>query len=161
MNFLLLLSIAGYGVKAFDPLDTKAARAATAKYLKNMQKYHGFTPEETLRAYNWGPGNVINYNKGNPKDIPAEALNYPGKILGFENVEGVNVPYEMPVPTPRPREDMSQDPGMWDQFKALFKENGGDAILRDNPEVLLLIILQVYMMYLILMLYLRLNQVDM
>ena len=130
---------AGYGVKPFDPLDTKAARAATAKYLKNMQKHHGFTPEETLRAYNWGPGNVINYNKGKRKDIPAEALNYPGKILGFENVEGVNVPYEMPVPTPRPRENMAEDPGMWDQFKALFKQDGGpiyqDAILRNYPPV--------------------------
>jgi len=93
---------AGYGVKAFDPLDAKAARAATKQYLQNMQKYHGFTPEETLRAYNWGPGNVINYNKGKRKDIPAEALNYPGKILGFDNVEGVNVPYDMPVPTVRP-----------------------------------------------------------
>ena len=66
---------AGYGVKPFDPKDPKAARAATRKYLQNMQKYHGFTPEETLRAYNWGPGNVINYNKGKRKDIPDEALN--------------------------------------------------------------------------------------
>ena len=93
---------AGYGVKPFDPLDEKAARMATAQYLKNMQKHHGFTPEETLRAYNWGPGNVINYNKGKRKDIPAEALNYPGKILGVENIEGVPVHGEMPLPTPRP-----------------------------------------------------------
>ena len=93
---------AGYGVKSFDPLNEKAARKATAQYLKNMQKYHGFTPEETLRAYNWGPGNVINYNKGKRKDIPAEALNYPGKILGVENIEGVPVHGEMPLPTPRP-----------------------------------------------------------
>ena len=116
---------AGYGVKPFDPKDPKAARAATKKYLENMQKHHGFTPEETLRAYNWGPGNVINYNKGKRKDIPAEALNYPGKILGFDKVEGVPVHGEMPVPTPRPREDMSEAPGYWDQFKALFKQEGG------------------------------------
>ena len=93
---------AGYGVKAFDPKDEKAARKATAQYLKNMQKHHGFTPEETLRAYNWGPGNVIKHKKGKRKDIPAEALNYPGKILGFDKVEGVPAPKGMPVPTARP-----------------------------------------------------------
>ena len=93
---------AGYGVKAFDPLDEVAARKATAQYLKNMQKHHGFTPEETLRAYNWGPGNVLKHKKGTRKDIPDEALNYPGKILGFDKVEGVPAPADMPTPTARP-----------------------------------------------------------
>ena len=93
---------AGYGVKAFDPKNEKEARAATAKYLKNMQKHHGFTPEETLRAYNWGPGNVIKHKKGTRKDIPDEALNYPGKILGIENTQGVPAPAGMPVPIARP-----------------------------------------------------------
>ena len=97
---------AGYGVEAFDPLDDDAARKATAKYLRNMQKYHGFTPEETLRAYNWGPGNVLKHKKGTRKDIPDEALNYPGKILGFDKVEGVPAPEGMPVPTPRPSRDI-------------------------------------------------------
>ena len=83
---------AGYGVKPFNPKDPKAARAATKKYLENMAKYHGFTPEEALRAYNWGPGNVLNYNKGKRTDIPDEALNYPGKILGIENTQGVTPP---------------------------------------------------------------------
>lgn len=94
---------AGYGVKAFDPKDEKAARAATKMYLENMAKYHGFTPEEALRAYNWGPGNVLKHKAGKRKDIPAEALNYPGKILGFDKVEGVPAPEGMPVPTPRPQ----------------------------------------------------------
>ena len=93
---------AGYGVKAFDPKDEKAARAATAKYLRNMQKHHGFTPEETLRAYNWGPGNVLKHKKGKRKDIPAEALNYPGKILGWDKIEGVPAPADMPLPKARP-----------------------------------------------------------
>ena len=93
---------AGYGVKAFDPLDPKAARKATAQYLKNMQKYHGFTPEETLRAYNWGPGNVLKHKAGKRKDIPDEALNYAGKILGYDKIEGVPAPEGMPVPTARP-----------------------------------------------------------
>ena len=97
---------AGYGVEAFDPKDEKAARAATAKYLRNMQKHHGFTPEETLRAYNWGPGNVINYNKGKRKDIPDEALNYPRKILGVENTQGVRPPGDVPSPVARPGQDV-------------------------------------------------------
>ena len=92
----------GYGVKAFDPKDKEAARKATKEYLKGMQKYHGFSPEETLRAYNWGPGNVIKHKKGTRKDIPDEALNYPGKILGIENTVGVPAPEGMPVPIARP-----------------------------------------------------------
>ena len=104
---------AGYGVKAFNPKDEKAARAATAKYLRNMQKYHGFTPEETLRAYNWGPGNVINFNKGKRKDIPDEALNYPGKILGAENIQGVTPPPgeapSLPVARPGQQYDRLSD----------------------------------------------------
>ena len=128
---------AGYGVKPFDPKDPKAARAATRKYLQNMQKYHGFTPEETLRAYNWGPGNVINYNKGKRKDIPDEALNYPRKILGVENTQGVTAPEgsptappprpgrEIPVPTARPE----QEGNWWDSIKgALGYQAGGDVI---------------------------------
>ena len=115
---------AGYGVKPFDPLDPKAARKATAQYLKNMQKYHKFTPEETLRAYNWGPGNVIKHKKGTRKDIPDEALNYPGKILGFDKVEGVPAPAGMPIPMPRPPREMppmptprpKQESGGWKDF---------------------------------------------
>ena len=101
---------AGYGVKPFNPKDPKAARAATKKYLENMQKYHGFTPEETLRAYNWGPGNVINYNKGKRTDIPDEALNYPGKILGIENTQGVTPPpgEAPPAPVARPGEQFDR-----------------------------------------------------
>ena len=138
---------AGYGVKAFNPKDEKAARAATAKYLRNMQKYHGFTPEETLRAYNWGPGNVLNFNKGKRKDIPDEALNYPGKILGIENTQGVTPPpgeapalpvarpgqqydrlsdipkqdlhrYVQPGPTPRPVEQPTPRPDFNPQLTA-------------------------------------------
>ena len=92
---------AGYGVKPFDPKDEKAARAATKEYLINMQKHHGFTPEETLRAYNWGPRNVVNFNSGKRKDIPNEALNYPEKILGKGNTQGIIVP-NAPVPKARP-----------------------------------------------------------
>ena len=94
---------AGYNVKPFDPLDEKAARAATKKYLQNMQAHHGFTKEETLRAYNWGPGNVIKHKKGIRKDIPDEAFNYAGKILGSEGLPTVSGP-DVPQPIARPPE---------------------------------------------------------
>ena len=112
-----------------------------------MQKYHGFTPEETLRAYNWGPGNVINYNKGKRKDIPDEALNYPGKILGFDKVEGVDVPYDMPVPTPRPFQNGGDvaNPNIVPEIKtgghAMFGGDqnlgGGVHPLATSPEALI------------------------
>ena len=113
--------------------DEKAARKATKEYLENMADHHGFTPEEALRAYNWGPGNVINYRKGKRKDIPSEALNYPGKILGIENTQGVTPPpgeepplpiarpdsiagEEQAIPTPRP-ENLGEEPGVMDFLK--------------------------------------------
>ena len=143
---------AGYGVKAFDPLDEKASRKATAQYLKNMQKHHGFTPEETLRAYNWGPGNVLKYNRGTRKDIPDEALNYPGKILGVENIQGVTPHGEVPsappsrpapnIPTPTPKPaSVNSEANWWDKFtEALGFDEGGDvpsnvvAPLTDVPK---------------------------
>ena len=138
---------AGYGVKAFDPKDPKAARAATAKYLKNMQKHHGFTPEETLRAYNWGPGNVLNYNKGKRKDIPAEALNYPRKILGADNplFQGVtpNETNSVPLPTARPSREIATptpkpasvnaDASWWDKTKEALGFEGGGHVRNPFP----------------------------
>ena len=138
---------AGYGVKAFDPKDPKAARAATAKYLKNMQKHHGFTPEETLRAYNWGPGNVLNYNRGKRKDIPAEALNYPRKILGVDNplFQGVtpNETNSVPVPTARPSREVAvptpkpasvnADASWWDKTKEALGFEGGGHVRNPFP----------------------------
>ena len=127
---------AGYGIKAFDPKDEKSARAATKQYLENMAKYHDFTPEEALRAYNWGPGNVLKYKKGKRKDIPSEALNYPGKILGIENTQGVTPPpgteppmpqprpgQEIPTPTPRPGEE-----NWWDKLTGSLGFEGGGMV---------------------------------
>ena len=110
-----------------------------------MAAHHGFTPEETLRAYNWGPGNVLKYRKGARKDIPDEALNYPGKILGIENTEGVAPPpgEEPPLPTtrpdsiageeqalPTPRPEQSEGDGVMDFLKkyvlgAKYQMTGG------------------------------------
>ena len=70
----------GYGVQPFDPRDPEAARAATSQYLKGMQDHHGFTEEEALLAYNWGPGNVLKFRSGERKDIPDEARAYASKV---------------------------------------------------------------------------------
>jgi len=76
----------GYGVKkGFDPMDPVEARAAAKQYLIGMQKEHGFTPAQTLQAYNWGPGNMVNYirtgGESNPNNsIPAETTDYLTKI---------------------------------------------------------------------------------
>ncbi len=141
---------AGYGVESFDPKDEKKARAATAKYLKNMQKHHGFTPEETLRAYNWGPGNVINHKKGKRKDIPDEALNYAGKILGAENIKGVTpqgddvmqaLPTarpgrEVPMPVARPEQEQGLLSSLWDMIKGpKFKADGGAIYAADGDPI--------------------------
>ena len=139
---------AGYGVKAFDPLDPKAARAATAKYLRNMQKYHGFTPEETLQAYNWGPGNVLKHKRGQRKDVPKEAQEYAGKIykqleaqrppeaLPTPRPEGVGIPQALPTPRPEPQAELSG----WQQFankyllgdKTKYSMGGGPVYLSSR-----------------------------
>ena len=127
---------AGYGVKPFNPKDPKAARAATKKYLENMQKHHGFTPEETLRAYNWGPGNVLNFNRGKRKDIPDEALNYPGKILGIENTQGVTPPPgEAPaLPTSRPGQQYDRLSDIPKQDLPRYVEPAGENIPTPTPR---------------------------
>ena len=147
---------AGYGVKAFDPKDPKAARAATAKYLRNMQKYHGFTPKETLQAYNWGPGNVINFKKGKRKDIPDEAKMYPGKIWdaihGPSEMDGTpilptpapnrNVPLPEARPEARPEVSAKEELPEWKSFlnkyvlgeKTQFKMDGGAVHLTGGGQ---------------------------
>ena len=73
----------GYGVKPFDPMDPKQARKAAKDYLLGMQKHHNFTPEETLQAYNWGPGNMKKYVRGDIKTMPTETSQYVGKFDQF------------------------------------------------------------------------------
>jgi len=76
----------GYGVKkGFDPMDPVESRAAAKQYLIGMQKKHGFTPAQTLQAYNWGPTKMAKYIKdggaSNPNNfIPEETTNYLTKI---------------------------------------------------------------------------------
>ena len=77
----------GYGVDKFDPKNPEEARKAAAQYLSGMQEHHGWTPEQTLQAYNWGPGNMKKYlsNSGLDTDItmPDETSNYVGKFSQF------------------------------------------------------------------------------
>tara|TARA_R110000772_G_scaffold159876_1_gene271066 strand:+ start:78 stop:833 length:756 start_codon:yes stop_codon:yes gene_type:complete len=72
----------GYGVPSFDPKDPAQARNAAAKFLSGMQKHHNWTPEQTLQAYNWGPGNMKQYLAGT-KDMPTETSDYVSKFSKF------------------------------------------------------------------------------
>ena len=72
----------GYGVPSFDPKNPEQARKAASQYLSGMQKYHGWTPEQTLQAYNWGPSNMKKYLAGT-KDMPTETSDYVGKFSKF------------------------------------------------------------------------------
>jgi hypothetical protein len=72
----------GYGVPSFDPKNPEQARKAAAQYLSGMQEHHGWTPEQTLQAYNWGPGNMKKYLAGTQK-MPTETSDYVGKFGKF------------------------------------------------------------------------------
>lgn len=72
----------GYGVPSFDPKDPDQARNAASQFLSGMQKHHGWTPEQTLQAYNWGPGNMKQYLAGT-KEMPTETSDYVGKFSQF------------------------------------------------------------------------------
>ena len=90
----------GFGVDsgAFDPYDETESRKRTKQYLKGIQrKYPDWSPEDVLRAYNWGHTNVrdlksgdLNLEEYRKKDKWSnqkadEAMNYPNKI--FKNLE--------------------------------------------------------------------------
>ena len=94
----------GYGVDPnFDPLNPEQARKATEQYLKGIQENKGFSLEDTLRAYNWGPTAVENWIKaGKPTDaIPKEALHYPAKVIaGSQKARMVDEDMQAPIPKP-------------------------------------------------------------
>jgi len=99
---------AGYGVTPFDINDEAAQRAATRQYLEGIQKENpSWSPQEVLMAYNYGPGNVTEMKSGaiGKHQIPQEALNYAGKVMGGISGDpwGVNrrkVATQSPPPMP-------------------------------------------------------------
>jgi len=76
----------GYGIKPFDPKDPVASRKAAKQYLLGMMSKHGFTLQESLQAYNMGPGNMLKVKAGKMK-MPKESYNY---IHADDSKAGVN-----------------------------------------------------------------------
>lgn len=63
----------------YDPEELKRNPAlqveAGARYLKQMLDAHG-NVTDALAAYNWGPGNVQKFMRGEKSQIPTETVNY-------------------------------------------------------------------------------------
>ncbi|EMP2573758.1 lytic transglycosylase domain-containing protein [Serratia marcescens] len=63
----------------YDPEELKRSPAlqveAAGRYLKQMLDAHG-NVTDALAAYNWGPGNVQKFMRGEKTQIPAETVNY-------------------------------------------------------------------------------------
>lgn len=63
----------------YDPDELKRNPAlqveAAGRYLKQMLDAHG-NVTDALAAYNWGPGNVQKFMRGEKTQIPAETVNY-------------------------------------------------------------------------------------
>lgn len=63
----------------YDPEELKRNPAmqveAGARYLKKMLDMHGNVPD-ALAAYNWGPGNMQKFMRGEKTQIPTETANY-------------------------------------------------------------------------------------
>jgi len=85
----------GYGVKkGFDPLDPVASRAAAKAYLTGMKKFHGFTNDQTLQAYNYGPTRMAEYLKKGSRasaseidnNLPTETIEYLDKVGAEMNI---------------------------------------------------------------------------
>jgi hypothetical protein len=84
-----------YGVT--DPTDFTQSATGAAKYLSRLQSKFG-NIEDTLRAYNWGQGNLRAYQKGKRTDMPTEAAEYPQRVLA--RLEGGDAPPEFETDDP-------------------------------------------------------------
>lgn len=114
--------------KLADPHDENTSRDAARQYLTKLHSKYG-DMDHTLRAYNWGPGNMDAYlktglgAKGQP--MPKEAIDYPGRVmrakpgkaiedlgfdiqpvkgnaiegLGFESAPTASIPPNAPTPS--------------------------------------------------------------
>ena len=64
-----------------DPFDEAQSRGAAKRYLTKLDSMFG-NPRDALTAYNWGMGNVSNMLRTGKANMPAEARQYAGKVLG-------------------------------------------------------------------------------
>lgn len=65
--------------------DPYASIDATGRYLRNL--YRMFNDwRSALMAYNWGPGNVAKYNRGEAITVPMETSQYVAQITADVNV---------------------------------------------------------------------------
>ena len=63
-----------------DPLDARAAIDYAANYLAQLYRQFG-TWELALQAYNWGPGNLSRFLRGELASLPSETAAYSRQIL--------------------------------------------------------------------------------
>jgi hypothetical protein len=78
---------AGFGTTSIseaDAWDPNKSRQFASEYLAGIQRaFPDWSPEEVLRAYNWGPGNMRSWKKPNSgMTMPMETQQYSSKILG-------------------------------------------------------------------------------
>lgn len=62
-----------------NPYDANASIHYAGFYLAQLQKQFG-NWRDALAAYNWGPGNLTKFKKGQLKTMPKETVNYVNEI---------------------------------------------------------------------------------
>jgi len=69
--------------KLIDPRDPEDGIFAQASFMSHLLKsYKGDIPK-TLAAYNWGPGNVSKWIKGEKKRLPDETSKYIKRVMRY------------------------------------------------------------------------------
>ncbi len=75
---------ADYGFTPEDLRDPQKNMMAGVMHFRRMLKKYNGNVTDALRAYNWGEGNMDAWISGGRTGLmPAEAQNYPGKVLGY------------------------------------------------------------------------------
>lgn len=89
----------GYGVQPLrNPRDPDESKRFAKDYLSAMLNEFGGNPTHALMAYNWGPGNVRRWLRGDqdPSDVPEETRNYVRKLAPVASM-AMNVPVDTTV----------------------------------------------------------------
>ena len=68
-----------------ERLDPEKSRAAASMYMRKLLKRYGGDVDNSLRAYNWGMGNVDKWiaNGSDPKALPEETRNYTSRVRNY------------------------------------------------------------------------------